>query len=209
MLTALHQQRLEIVRDALVASGAKRVIDLGCGSGALLSLLLAEPQFEQILAMDASATALQVVRSEVLAGHGESAGRVELIRGSWTEAHVRCTDYQAAALVETIEHLDPRELSRMERTVFETYQLDCIILTTPNGDYNTVLGMAPGEKRDPDHRFEWPRARFRKWCRGIAVRHGYTVRFVGIGDEDMDHGTPTQMAILSRSGLRPRRPMSG
>ncbi len=208
MLTALHQQRLETVRDALIASGASRVMDLGCGSGALLSLLLAEPQFERILAMDASATALQVVRSEVLAGQADRIQRVELIHGSWTETHSRCAGCQAAALVETIEHLDPRDLSRMERTVFEAYQLDSIILTTPNGDYNSVLGMAPGEKRDPDHRFEWPRARFRKWCRGIAGRHGYQVRFTGIGNEDPNHGSPTQMAIFRKHhppGLHPRR----
>jgi len=198
MLTALHQQRLEIVRDALLASGARRIMDLGCGSGALLSLLLAEPLFERILAMDASATALQVVRSEILEPHADHARRVELLHGSWTEAHARCVGYQAAALVETIEHLDPRDLSRMERTVFAAYRLDCIILTTPNGDYNSVLGMAPGEKRDPDHRFEWPRARFRKWCRGIAGRNGYKVRFAGIGDEDLEHGTPTQMAVFEK-----------
>ena len=199
MLTALHQQRLETVRDALLASGAGRVMDLGCGSGALVSLLLAEPQFERILAMDASATALQVVRSEILAGQTDRVQRVELIHGSWTEAHARCSGYQAAALIETIEHLDPRDLSRMERTVFQAYQLESIILTTPNGDYNSVLGMAPGEKRDPDHRFEWPRARFRKWCRGIAGRHGYQVRFAGIGDEDPEHGTPTQMAVFRKA----------
>jgi 3' terminal RNA ribose 2'-O-methyltransferase Hen1 len=198
MLTALHQKRLEIVRDALLASGARRIMDLGCGSGALLSLLLAEPQFERILAMDASATALQVVRGEVLACHADHIRRVDLIHGSWTEAHARCVGYQAAALVETIEHLDPRDLSRMERTVFAAYQLDCIILTTPNGDFNSVIGLAPGEKRDPDHRFEWPRARFQQWCRGIAGRNGYAVRFAGIGDEDPEHGTPTQMATFRK-----------
>ena len=196
MLTALHQQRLETVRAALLASGASRVMDLGCGSGALLSLLLAAPQFERILAMDASAKALQVVRSEVLSAHPRPNGRVELLHGSWTEPHPCCAGYEAAALVETIEHLDPRDLSRMEQTVFKAYRLDYVILTTPNGEYNTVLGMAPGEKRDPDHRFEWPRARFRKWCRGIAGRHGYKVRFAGIGEEDREFGTPTQMAIF-------------
>ncbi len=199
MLTALHQQRLETVRDALLASGASRVMDLGCGSGALLSLLLAAPQFERILAMDASATALQVVRSEVLSAHGRSNGRVQLLHGSWTEPHPSCSGYQAAALVETIEHLDPRDLSRMEQTVFKAYRLDCVILTTPNGEYNTVLGMAPGEKRDPDHRFEWPRARFRKWCRGVAGRHGYRVGFRGIGEGDIEFGSPTQMATFQKN----------
>ncbi len=200
MLTALHQQRLEAVVRELKSSGCSRVMDLGCGSGALLSLLLGEGQFDRILAMDASATALQVVRSEILPARADSTRRVELIHGSWTEPHSACTGYQAAALVETIEHLDPRALSRMENTVFSAYGLDTVIVTTPNGEYNTLLGMAPGEFRDPDHRFEWPRARFRKWCRGIAGRHGYTVRFQGIGDEDPDHGAPTQMAVFEKMG---------
>ena len=99
--------------------------------------------------------------------------RLELVHASWTDSHACCCDYQAAALVETIEHLDPRELSRMENSIFADYGLETVVITTPNGEYNTVLGMAPGEKRDPDHRFEWSRARFRKWCRGVAGRHGY------------------------------------
>ena len=199
MLTALHQQRLAAVLGELKSSGCSRVMDLGCGSGALLSLLLAESRFEQILAMDASLSALQVVREEVL-GSQAAGNRVNLVHGSWTENHHDCSGYQAAALVETIEHLDPRDLSRMEQTVFAGYGLDTIVLTTPNGEYNEVLGMAPGTFRDPDHRFEWPRARFRKWCRGIAARHGYKVRFAGIGPEDPDCGPPTQMAVFGKSG---------
>jgi small RNA 2'-O-methyltransferase len=197
MLTALHQQRLEAVVEALSASGCSWVMDLGCGSGALLSLLLAAPRFERILAMDSSLSALQVVREEVL-GSMADRDRVRLIHGSWTESHRDCRGYQAAALVETIEHLDPRELSRMEQTVFAGYELDTIVLTTPNGEYNQVLGMAPGTFRDPDHRFEWPRSRFRKWCRGIAERQGYRVRFAGIGPEDPDCGPPTQMAVFEK-----------
>ena len=194
MLTALHQQRLARVAQALNDCGASRVMDLGCGSGGLLSLLLANDQFTRILGMDNSHTALEVVRGELL--NGQNNDRLELVHASWTDSHACCRDYQAAALVETIEHLDPRELSRMENSIFADYGLETVVITTPNGEYNTVLGMAPGEKRDPDHRFEWSRARFRKWCRGVAGRHGYRVRFVGIGDEDPDYGPPTQMAVF-------------
>jgi small RNA 2'-O-methyltransferase len=194
MLTALHQQRLARVAQALSDSGASRVMDLGCGSGGLLSLLLGNDQFTRILGMDHSHSALEVVRGELL--NGRNHDRLDLVHGSWTDSHACCQDYQAAALVETIEHLDPRELSRMESCIFADYGLQTIVVTTPNGEYNTVLGMAPGEMRDPDHRFEWSRARFRKWCRGVAGRHGYRVRFVSIGDEDPDFGPPTQMAVF-------------
>ena len=177
MLTALHEQRLDTVFRALKASGARRVLDLGCGSGALLVRLTEEPQFEQILGMDRSAEALTAARQNLVGGQAEQ--RVQLIHGSWTEPHQSCHGYQAAALVETIEHLDPRDLSRMENTIFRDYQLQTIVLTTPNGDYNPLLGLGPNDKRDPDHRFEWSRLKFRKWCRGVAKRHGYAVRFGG------------------------------
>lgn len=196
MLTALHQQRLAKVAKALSASGASRVMDLGCGSGALLSLLLANDQFTRILGMDKSQAALEAVRGNLL--NGQANDRLELVCASWSSPHSCCRDYQAAALVETIEHLDPRELSRMENCIFADYGLDTIVITTPNQEYNHVLGMSPGELRDPDHRFEWSRARFRKWSRGVANRHGYQVRFAGIGDDDPEFGPPTQMAVFVR-----------
>jgi len=194
MLTALHEQRLDTVFRALKASGARRVMDLGCGSGALLARLIDEPQFERILGMDRSAEALTAARQNLLGD--ETDQRVQLVHGSWTEPHKACNGYDAAALVETIEHLDPRDLSRMENTVFRDYQLQTIVLTTPNGDYNPLLGLGPNDKRDPDHRFEWSRARFRKWCRGVANRHGYAVEFAGIGDEDPELGAVTQMGVF-------------
>src|SRR5262249_18860075 len=48
----LHEQRLGRVAEVLKACGARRVVDLGCGSGKLLKRLLAEKQFNQILGVD-------------------------------------------------------------------------------------------------------------------------------------------------------------
>src|SRR4051812_37302115 len=47
----VHDLRLQAVRDELVKANAKTVVDLGCGEGKLLKLLLAEIQFERILGM--------------------------------------------------------------------------------------------------------------------------------------------------------------
>src|SRR5262245_40996503 len=48
----LHDQRLDRVTEVLKASGARRVVDLGCGSGKLLKRLMAERQFTEILGVD-------------------------------------------------------------------------------------------------------------------------------------------------------------
>jgi hypothetical protein len=56
----LRELRLLAVRDALREAGARRVLDLGCGEGALLRLLLSEPAFTEIVGLDVSHRALEV-----------------------------------------------------------------------------------------------------------------------------------------------------
>src|SRR5439155_5992594 len=56
----LNDQRLAAVVAALEESGAKRVLDLGCGEGRLLRALLAERQLERLTGLDGSYRALAV-----------------------------------------------------------------------------------------------------------------------------------------------------
>jgi small RNA 2'-O-methyltransferase len=196
MYSPLHEERLDAVMAILRAEGVRRVADLGCGSGNLVARLLAEPGIEQVFAMDASATALQVLRSEVLQGRIET--RCTLLHGTYTEPDPRLRGVEALTLIETIEHLDPQRLSRVEQTVFAGYAPRLIVLTTPNADYNRHYGLAPGQVRDPDHRFEWSRAKLRDWAGGLARRNGYALRLLGVGEGDPEDGAPTQMAVFSR-----------
>ena len=46
---SLNEQRLGSVLAALKSSGARRVLDLGCGEGKLLQVLLRDRQFEEII----------------------------------------------------------------------------------------------------------------------------------------------------------------
>lgn len=196
MYSPLHEERLDTVMAVLRAEGVRSVADLGCGSGNLVARLLAEPSLERIVGMDASGMALQVVRSEVLNGRIDP--RCTLILGSYTEPDGGVRGVEAVTMIETIEHLDPQRLGRVEQTVFAGYAPPLVLLSTPNADYNPRYGLAPGKWRDADHKFEWGRARFRDWARGIAGRNGYAVRFLGIGEDDADLGAPTQMAVFSR-----------
>ncbi|HEX8723525.1 MAG TPA: hypothetical protein VF736_23115, partial [Pyrinomonadaceae bacterium] len=73
-----------------------------------------------------------------------------------------------------------------------------VVLTTPNVEYNAKFGGLPaGGFRHRDHRFEWTRAEFEDWARGVAERHGYSARFLPVGDEDARLGAPTQMAVFT------------
>jgi small RNA 2'-O-methyltransferase len=197
MASELHEERLDTVVRYLLDSGAARVLDLGCASGDLLLRLAGQPQFTRIVGIDIDEGALAEARAALMLNaspHPGDAGRVRVQYGSFEEADHSLLGFDAAALVETIEHIDPRRLSRVEDAVFRSMRPCTVLVTTPNQEYNILHGLAPGQRRHPGHRFEWTRERFRQWSRGVAARHGYRVDFIDIGPVDPQHGSTTQMA---------------
>jgi len=115
----------------------------------------------------------------------------------------RLAAYDAAAVVEVIEHLDAPRLASFERVLFEYARPTHAVVTTPNAEYNALFETLPvGRLRHTDHRFEWSRAQFQQWAEAVATRFAYTVRFQPVGPEDSIHGAPTQMAIFSLATMQ-------
>ncbi len=199
---SLNQQRMGTVLSALKATGAKSVLDLGCGEGNLLRELIREKQFERIVGMDVSIRALQIAADRLKLDRmtERQRERLVLMQGSLMYRDERLKDSEAAALVEVIEHLDPPRLAALERVVFEFARPRAVVVTTPNAEYNVKWETLPaGKFRHRDHRFEWTRGQFRAWAGRVAERFGYAVRFIGIGEEDAVVGSPTQMGVFERS----------
>lgn len=197
---SLAEQRIGAVLAALQSSGSKRVIDVGCGEGRLLRELLNDRSFTQVVGMDVSHRALEIasqkLRIEDLPTMQKE--RIRLIHGSLTYRDKRLSGFDAATVVEVIEHLDPARLATFERVLFEFARPKNVIVTTPNAGYNVKFPTLPaGKMRHKDHRFEWPRAEFQSWAAGVASRFGYSVRFLPIGPDDPAVGSPTQMGIFT------------
>ncbi|HLO18240.1 MAG TPA: 3' terminal RNA ribose 2'-O-methyltransferase Hen1 [Anaerolineales bacterium] len=198
---SLHEQRLGAVLAVLKNAGAHRVLDLGCGEGRLLKLLLAEKSFTDIVGMDVSYRTLEIAKERLhLEGLPPAQRqRIQLIQGALTYRDRRLSGYDAAAVVEVIEHLDQSRLASFERVVFEFAQPELVVCTTPNVEYNVKFtGLPAGRLRHKDHRFEWTRAEFQSWANNVAERFGYKVRFLPIGPEDVKVGAPSQMGIFIR-----------
>jgi 3' terminal RNA ribose 2'-O-methyltransferase Hen1 len=196
----LRDQRLGAVEAVLKASGARRVLDLGCGSGALLERLVRDG-YDEVAGVDVSVRALEATRRRLRLDRmpEERREQVKLWQSPLTYRDRRLAGYDAAALVEVIEHFDPPRLAAAELNVFGSAQPATVVVTTPNAEYNAMWETLPaGEMRHPDHRFEWSRAEFQAWARGVAGRHGYTARFLPVGPEAPDVGSPTQMAVFER-----------
>ena len=141
--------------------------------------------------------------------------RLHLFQGSLGYRDKRLTGYDAAAIVEVIEHLDVPRLAAFEQGIFEFACPRTVVLTTPNIEYNVkfenptegkneskihLFFPHAGNFRHKDHRFEWTRDEFQAWATSITKRFGYTVMFQPIGPEDENVGPPTQMAVFTREG---------
>ena len=83
--------------------------------------------------------------------------------------------------------------------MFEFSRPATVALTTPNAEYNVKWETLPaGKFRHRDHRFEWTREQFTSWASGVAERFGYDARFLPIGPQDAQVGSPTQMCVFTR-----------
>lgn len=196
----LAQQRRLAVLAELDRSGATRVLDLGCGSGALLAELLRDKRLTQIVGVDISTQALAQAQRRLRLDRIPPAQqqRVSLLQSALTYADDRLVGFDAAVLMEVVEHIDPPRLPALAAAVFGHARPSTVVMTTPNVEYNVRYEGMTSHVRHHDHRFEWTRAEFAAWCSEVANRYGYTVRVTGVGEADPDLGCPTQLATFTR-----------
>lgn len=199
---SLAVQRREAIVAQLKEARATKVLDLGCGGGALLRALIEVPEFTEIHGVDVSAHALQEAARKLRLDRmsDRQRERITLRQSSLTYADPQLHGYDAAVLMEVVEHIDPDRLPAFEHAVFHVARPRTVLVTTPNVEYNPLFETLPeGQFRHSDHRFEWTRAEFREWADGVAARRGYTVRHLPIGAEDAERGAPTQLAVFTVS----------
>ncbi|MCL1998675.1 MAG: 3' terminal RNA ribose 2'-O-methyltransferase Hen1 [Turicibacter sp.] len=189
----LNSERLEKIVSTLKEFGARKVIDLGCGEGNLLKLLVKDRHFTHVTGVDVSDAALQRARKDYSLAESE----IELFQGSLVYKDARFSGYDAACVIEVVEHLDISRISTFERVLFKFANPPLIIITTPNKEYNTHYEKLGNNLRHTDHRFEWTRAEFVEWAERTAESFGYVVKILEVGEADEIHGAPTQMGVFS------------
>lgn len=195
----LNQERIEWVVAKLKTHGVKRVIDLGCGEGKLLKHLLQDNSFEQITGSDVSSRSLEIAKERLNIERLPSFQQksINLMQTALTYRDKRLAGYDAATLIEVIEHMDLPRLDAFKRVVFEFAKPSLVIVTTPNAEYNVLFGNLPaGKFRHNDHRFEWTRQEFQDWANSIASQFEYSVSFEDIGNKHETLGAPTQAGVF-------------
>ncbi|PWK62380.1 methyltransferase domain-containing protein [Roseicyclus mahoneyensis] len=197
MTTWHHEERLQAVQAVVRASAARRVLDLGCGDGDLFVRLAAEPGIEALVGLDICAASIERLRQR-LAKMAPVVPVVDLRVASMTDPTPDLAGYDCAILLETIEHIDPDRLATLETALFSKMRPRVVAITTPNAEFNPLLGVPAHRFRHPDHRFEWDRARFRRWGARVAQASGYAVRFHDIAGQHPQVGGASQMGVFER-----------
>jgi 3' terminal RNA ribose 2'-O-methyltransferase Hen1 len=180
---SLAEKRREAVLAVLTEVGATRVLDLGCGGGALLADLMKDQRFTEIVGTDVSSRTLDLAARRLRLDRlpDRQKGRITLWQSALTYRDDRLRGYDAAVLMEVIEHLDLPRLPALEASVFGHAHPGAVVVTTPNVEYNVNYEGLTG-MRHSDHRFEWTPAEFQGWGSRVASEYGYTVTFREIGD---------------------------
>jgi 3' terminal RNA ribose 2'-O-methyltransferase Hen1 len=197
----LQHQRLEAVLAALHDRGVSRVLDLGCGNGTLVRMLLRDSRITEVVGMDVARRHLDRAadRWRIDEWPPHQRQRLKLMQGSLLYRDERLVGYDAAVLIEVIEHLEPTRLETFAGVLFGYTRPGVVILTTPNREYNVQWPrLRAGGLRHRDHRFEWTRVEFQQWATRVAQQYGYAVDFKAVGPEDPHVGSPTQMGIFTR-----------
>ncbi|MFD3165607.1 3' terminal RNA ribose 2'-O-methyltransferase Hen1 [Herpetosiphon sp. NSE202] len=194
---SLHTQRHNVIVQRLKAAGAQRILDLGCGEGKLLRELLKDAQFSTVVGMELSTRSLAILqqRAERLPSHQRQ--RLSLLHGSLLYRDQRLKGFDAAAIVEVLEHLELGHLPAFEQTIFGFAHPKLVLVTTPNREYNQLFPSLPADQlRHRDHRFEWTRAEFAAWAERVAAAYNYRVTIEPLGPEDANHGAPSQLGVF-------------
>ena len=179
----------------------KTIVDFGSGEGKLSVQLGFIPGVQEILAVEPSQSAsLQAVKRFERAREKEAFVQPELVWGSLFYYDERLKGKDVIILCEVIEHIDEHRLPKAMETILHEYKPGALIVTTPNQEYNEVYDMNEA-MRHTDHRFEWTRAEFERWCTEQNKENEYELQFDGIGESHEAYGSPTQLCVFKRKGV--------
>ncbi|KAJ2884846.1 hypothetical protein H4R27_001810 [Coemansia aciculifera] len=193
-----EQRRICIAR-ALYEHKVRRVLEVGCGDGNILSFLVApasddEHPITHLYGIDISADALREARDQL----------------EPTEQDRR-----------DLQHVQESEVPALTHAALGVYRPRLAVFTTPNAEFNVnfpalCYGTPEARFRDADHKFEWTRAEFTQWAQSAAEYYGYQVELRGIGmtmrnaaEGFVPCGGCSQMALFVRQSEDPKEPPPG
>ncbi|XP_056012354.1 small RNA 2'-O-methyltransferase-like isoform X2 [Ostrea edulis] len=203
----LYMQRYSYTANILEKHNVEWVVDFGCSECGIVRFYREVPTLRKVQLVDIDRETLEFHKNCIKPHASDYIFKrknplsIEIYEGSAVNLDQRVTGCDAVSMVEFIEHLVPDILVKVEDAVFGRLHPFLVIVTTPNFEFNTLF---PGKLRFRhfDHKFEWTRKEFQKWCQDVCDKYRYSVEFSGIGDppeESQQLGYCSQAAIFTSS----------
>jgi 2-polyprenyl-3-methyl-5-hydroxy-6-metoxy-1,4-benzoquinol methylase len=167
------------IRRALASLGSRRVLDIGCGNGALCGALAA--QGCEVVGLEADAGGVEIARRahpSVRFHHGGVEGDPQALL-------MQESRFDTVVSTEVIEHLyAPHLLPSFAAGVLA--EGGHLVLTTPYHGYAKNLALSLFDKWDHHHTALWTGGHIKFWSRRtltqLLARNGFTVvAFAGLG----------------------------
>ena len=197
----LNEQRQSKVKEIISQLDQREsIIDFGCGSGMMLGLLVNFELVKHIIAIDQHEFWLEElvdllnVTDRDIQYPRKVPLSIEVYKGNLLEFDARLVNKDILMSIEVVEHLQIKDVPLYTSLIFKIYRPLTVVISTPNFDFNTMMEW--DRLRNPDHKFEWTKAEFIKWCSDICNTHGYRYEWIGCGLKNDIYAT--QFAVFTK-----------
>lgn len=201
----LSTQRKMFIANILIQNKVKSVLELGCGSGKVLQYLK-EDEYPILDGMDINQESLELAVANLEPNfidciHKKKKIVITLYQGDLFSINSKWKEYDCVILTEVIEHVNEVDVDKF-KNVIDFLEPKLVIITTPNCEVNSLMGIEKTKYRDEDHKFEWNRSEFKNYIYKNWENSDYSIEITGVGNlkEEYDdtYGFATQIAVLKR-----------
>lgn len=174
------------------------VLDIGCGHGSYMLMfapkMLADKAY---IAVDIDEDCRLAVEGKAKCRNYDQVVVLDSVKAAmeYIDSNVDNTPVNVI-LTEVIEHMSIEEAGALIATIIGGVKnLDKLIITTPNADFNKFYDDADGFSRHPDHKFEFTKSQFIEF---IAHFGSIDTKLMDMGDK-VD-GIPTTLGAVISGG---------
>jgi len=197
----------------------KKVLDIGCGEGKLLTYLLSlDMGIKKLIGVDIDVTSLEKAKNEItnliklIKIERKNLGQyttkirkridISLYHANLLQKNLyfqrKFSNFDLITFIEVIEHIPLNDAETCLDVLLGLYKPKFLVVTTPNKDYNVVFGMNDTQVRYYDHKFEWTKQQFNQICKKFSHKYGYNIEFDGVGYFNELYGFSTQICYFSK-----------